>query len=101
MTFQIELDENYNLMKVTPGFNYDLKISNAFIYKHISSTSSGIVYRSVHCDSGIDPLYILLICLAAIVIVIFFFVGCILSRSTSDQFAQEKRVKFAKVGIGT
>lgn len=74
-------------MKVTPGFNYDLKISNAFIYKHISSTSSGIVFRSVHCDSGIDPLYILLICLAAIVIVIFFFVGYFRfkkNRTTTD-----------------
>lgn len=112
MTFQIELDKNYNLMKVTPGFYYDLKISNAFINKHIASTASGISYRSVYCGSsissvsikcsnsdadtnaetfaipqipeisistvestGIDPLYIFLICLALIVIIIFFFVG--------------------------
>jgi len=32
-------------------------------------------------------------------ILIFFLIGCMLSRTTSDQFAQSKRLKFAKVGI--
>jgi len=78
MTFLIELDDNYNLKKVTPGFSYELHISKAHFERIISSGCS--------CN-GINPLYVFLIYLATISIFITVYVcyRCYKKiRSTTD-----------------